>query len=70
MARDKKNIEVSLIQLIPLLVVVPFWMWMFRDMSHNPRLTAQERNSWALRFVSLNVLAAIWYYATEYRSRH
>ena len=64
--------EFSLAQLLPLLFVIPlivFWAWMFRDMVANDNLPDNAKNAWTIAFIFLNVFAAVYYYATEYRSR-
>lgn len=64
--------EFSLAQLLPLLLVIPlliFWAWMFRDMIRNANLPDSAKNAWTIAFLFLNVFAAVYYYATEYRNR-
>lgn len=65
------------IMIIPLLVLVPFYLWMFRDMTNNETLVdgvwgqfqwpPRSKTSWTLAFIFLNVFAAALYYVTEYR---
>jgi cytochrome c oxidase assembly factor CtaG len=61
-------------QLIPSLIVLvvglAFWGWMFRDMIGNTELSPSAKQGWAFAFILLNVFAAVFYYATEYRNRH
>jgi hypothetical protein len=55
---------------IPLLIIfvlMAFWYWMCWDMVHNEDLTDVERGLWGMAFVFLSVLAAGFYYFTEYR---
>jgi hypothetical protein len=59
----------ALVLLIPALLLLTFWMWMFRDMVNNGRLPGTEKTYWAFAFAFLNIFAAIWYYFAEYRER-
>jgi hypothetical protein len=68
---------ISVVIVFPLIV---FWFWMFWDMSgndslpnnSNPLLTwpPTSKNGWMFFFVFLNVFAAAFYFASEYRKRH
>lgn len=64
----------SLEQLIPSLIVLvvglAFWGWMFRDMIGNNELPPSAKQGWVFAFILLNLFAAVFYYATEYRNRH
>ena len=58
--------------LIPLAIIVPliaFWLWMFRDMTNNRYLLDNEKNTWTVLFIFLNVFAAVLYYVNVYRNR-
>jgi hypothetical protein len=68
--------------IIPLLFVLPliaFWIWMFREMTHNAYLPdnstgpltwpPSSKYNWTLAFIFLNVFAAAFYYVLEYRKR-
>ncbi len=75
-----------MVDLMPLAITVPlsvFYLWMFRAMLNNPRLTkspwtrlgiTHEDSSpmdsaveWTIAFLILSVLAAALYLVTEYR---
>jgi hypothetical protein len=71
-------------QLVSIIIVLPlagFYLWMFRDMIHNQRLTSSPwmfreglpdsaRFNWTFAFIFLNVFGALLYYLTEYRSKY
>jgi hypothetical protein len=62
-----------MIQIIPMVISLPligFWFLMFRDMLDNQYLSRQERNTWTLAFVFINLFAAFWYYFVEYKNRN
>lgn len=80
--RERQRAMASLISLITLLIILPlvaFWVWMFRDMTHNDYLPDNSaapltwpptsKYSWTLAFIVLNVFAACFYYVLEYRKR-
>jgi len=67
--------------LIPVIIVLPllaFWLWMFWDMTNNQdlpndpalqlRWPPATKLEWTLVFVILNVVAAGYYYFTEYKN--
>ncbi len=57
--------------IILLLIPIPllaFWVWMYREMMRNEYLTPAAKNYWMMMFIFFNVLAAAYYYATEYRN--
>lgn len=59
--------------LIPLIAVVPlvvFWLWMAWDLGGNNDLSSNERLYWMAAFLFMNVFAAVFYYAYEYKKRH
>ena len=58
-----------LLSLASILPLIAFWLWMFRDMVNNRCLLTNEKNTWTLLFIFLNVFAAILYYANVYRNR-
>lgn len=58
-----------LVTLLPF-VALAFWLWMAWDLSGNHSLSGRERVYWQLAFLFVNVFAAVFYYATEYRKRH
>lgn len=58
--------------LLPLIIALPlivFWLSMFSNMMDNPRLLANEKTTWTLAFLFMNVFAAIIYYTTQYRNQ-
>ncbi len=66
-----------ILTLIPFLLLI-FWAWMFSDMLRNENLPPcfitftngnDPRFDWTVVFVFLNVFAAMFYYANEYRNR-
>jgi len=57
-----------LVLLIPVVFLI-FWIWMFQDMTNNPYLSPDERRTWSLMFLFLNLFAAAWYYFSIYRYR-
>jgi hypothetical protein len=57
---------VSLIFILPMLA---FYLWMFREMANNDRLSPDERYKWMWAFIFFNVFAAAVYYVYEYRNR-
>jgi hypothetical protein len=57
-----------LVPLIALAPLVVFYLWMFADMTGNPLLSDNERYTWMLTFLFLNVFAAGWYFV-EYKYR-
>ena len=69
----------QLISVILLLPLIAFWIWMFRDMTRNASLPdnstrpltwpPSSKYNWTLAFIFLNVFAAAFYYALEYRKR-
>jgi hypothetical protein len=40
------------------------------DLGGNDNLSSNEKTYWMLAFLFMNVFAAGFYYATEYRKRH
>jgi hypothetical protein len=68
-------------QLVPLIIIVPlfvFWAWMFKAMTESEYLPpcfitisngTDSRMDWTFAFIILNILTAIFYYATQYRNR-
>jgi hypothetical protein len=61
-----------LIGLIPLLIVVllvVFWVWMFKDMLNSYDVPGVFRPYWTMAFILLNIPAAIFYYITVYKNR-
>jgi hypothetical protein len=67
---------------VPLVIILPllvFYFWMFRDMTSNSDLPSNSAGplgwpptsklEWLWAFVLLNVLAASYYYFTEYKGR-
>ncbi len=60
--------QFTLVILVPLPLLI-FWAWMFRDMLNNRYLPANARTIWTWEFVFLSLIAAVHYYATEYRPR-
>ena len=64
---------VTMVQLIPLVVIVPllvFWAYMFRDMTRNDALPSVAKQYWLFAFIFLSIFAAIVYYNAEYRNRN
>ena len=67
---------ISVVFILPLIV---FWLWMFWDMTNNDSLPANSaapltwppssKYTWTLLFILMNVFAAAFYYAFEYRKR-
>ncbi len=66
-----------ILTLIPFLLLA-FWAWMFSDMLKNDNLPQcfitftsgnDPRFDWTVVFIFLNVFAAMYYYANEYRKR-
>ena len=66
-----------LLWFIPL-ILVPFWLWMFWEMSHNDELpecvvsVSAKRDTqldWAIAFVLFNIVTAGYYYAAVFRKR-
>ncbi len=66
-----------ILTLIPFLLLA-FWAWMFSDMMKNNNLPEcfitftkgnDPRFDWTVVFIFLNVFAAMYYYANEYRKR-
>lgn len=65
--------------LLSIVLLVSFWLWMFRDMSANagalpPCFVSvtdgrDQRRDWTFAFVALNLLAAAVYFAKVYRNR-
>jgi heme/copper-type cytochrome/quinol oxidase subunit 2 len=69
-------------QLIALIIVLPliaFWLWMFWEMRKSAYLPDNSagpltwppstKYTWTLAFIFLNVFAAAFYYAWEYKKR-
>ena len=59
--------------ILPFLLVVPlilFWLWMAWDLGGNNHLTRDAKVCWQLAFLFMNVFAAVFYYAIEYRKWH
>lgn len=57
---------------LPLLLTLlagSFWLWMAWDLGQNDHLSQNERTYWLAAFLFLNVFAAVFYYAYEYRKR-
>jgi hypothetical protein len=64
--------ERAMAQLIPLILILPllaFYIWMFRDMTHNDALSPDVKQNWMWMFILFNVFAAAFYYVREYRNR-
>ncbi len=55
--------------LIFLVVALTFWGWMFRDLVSNDDLSSDEKQTWTLWFVLLNIFAAALYFVNVYRNR-
>jgi hypothetical protein len=59
------------------LVLLGFWSWMFNDMLKNPAIPSsgpgglswppQTKSQWSFVFVLLTIVAAGYYYLTEYQ---
>ncbi len=64
------NPLVLLITVLLPLPLIGFWFWMFRDMTNNDYLTGNEKYTWTLAFIFLNIFTALWYYFVEYRNRY
>ena len=61
-----------MIQLISLMIMLPllvFYLWMFRDMTYNDRLSSDSKYTWTCAFIFLNVFAAVLYFI-EYRKKY
>lgn len=61
-----------MIQLISLMIMLPllvFYLWMFRDMTYNDRLSSDSKYTWTWAFIFLNVFAAVLYFI-EYRKKY
>jgi hypothetical protein len=52
-----------------LLVGLGFWGWMFRDMVTNDDLSADDRQSWTVAFIFLNIFGAALSCINVYRNR-
>ena len=52
-----------------ILPLIAFWLWMFHDLLNNRYLLDNERNTWTILFIFLNVFAALLYYVNVYRNR-
>lgn len=61
--------DYRLIPMVAALILLSFWIWMFRDMAANDRFIVTSKYNWTLAFVFLNVFAAVYYYVYEYRNR-
>ena len=59
----------SLVPLIITVVLFAFWIWMFWDMANNEDLPNNDRLLWTAGFVFLSLLAAGYYYLSEYKYR-
>jgi hypothetical protein len=72
-----------MVQLIPVFIILPllvFYFWMFWDMANNNALPGNPavplrwppttKFAWTLAFIFLNVLAAGYYYFTEYKKEY
>ena len=69
----------QLLSLIGILLLVAFWVWMFRDMMRNDALPERtpgplswppaSKYDWTIIFIVLSIFAAACYYAYEYRRR-
>ena len=70
MAQSNPSIFILLIILLPLITVLTFWAWMFREMIHDDNLPPGSKDYWTLMFLFLNVFAAMLYYVNEYKKRH
>jgi hypothetical protein len=66
------------IEFILPLVLIVFWIWMFRDMLNNDRLpnggplnklTSDPKSDWTIAFIFLNVFAAVFYFSLVYRHK-
>ena len=60
---------IQLTFLIPVILCIAFWSWMFWDMTNNEYLPPNTRNYWLFAFLFLNVAAAAYYYVNEYRRK-
>lgn len=61
-------IPMPVVGLFIVLPLIAFWAWMFRAMITNDSLPESAKTTWTFMFVLLNVFAAVFYYATEYRT--
>ncbi len=72
LAKRKLGEETGMGWIVSLLVVVPmvgFWIWMYREMTHNFYLTDSARYYWTLAFAFMNIFGAVAYFVLEYRNR-
>ncbi len=60
---------VQLIQMIIVLPLLGFWLWMFWDMTNHDNFRTTSKYNWMLALIFLNVFAAVFYYFYEYRNR-
>jgi hypothetical protein len=61
---------IQLILILPPLLGLAFLLWMAWDLGGNDNLSSSEKTYWMWAFLFMNVFAAGFYYATEYRKRH
>ncbi len=71
---------IPLISTIILLLLVIFWVWMFRDMTNSDRLPNRSnapfnfpplsKFDWMFVFIILNIFGAVYYYVVEYKNSH
>lgn len=67
------------VTLIPIGIMLAFYVWMFREMANDETLPPGKyqdfawppvsQADWFLIFVILNVFGAVLYYSTRYRNR-
>lgn len=60
-------------RLIVLLIPIPllaFWAWMFWEMLKNEEIPPDTKYYWTLAFFFLSLIAAIYYFFTEYRKNY
>jgi hypothetical protein len=57
---------VSLLFFVPL---IAFYLWMFRDMTNNEVLSPDERYTWTMAFILLDIFAAGMYFM-QYKRRY
>ena len=47
---------IAAITIVIILILVVFWMWIARDMTHDETLTKSERNRWMMIFMLINAI--------------
>ncbi|MGC4107038.1 MAG: hypothetical protein QM753_11930 [Thermomicrobiales bacterium] len=58
-----------IVVLVPIVIALGFWGWMFSDMEKNAEITPEQRQWWRFAFLFGNVVTAAFYFGYVYLRR-